>query len=145
MAFLPPSTNKGFKGSPASAWFTVALGFGWLLPGLVHSLLPDGGAGSIAGIDMSVQPQLVIALFAWAGATQIVHGLLLIMIGWRYRSLVPLALLLSLMERALLSLSGWVRHVPADGHHPPQHYGSLILLPVILLFLILSLRTSESR
>jgi hypothetical protein len=49
------------------------------------------------------------------------------------------------MERALLSLSGWVRHVPADGHHPPQHYGSLILLPVILLFLILSLRTSESR
>lgn len=145
MALLPPSTNAAYRGAGESAGFTMLLGVGWLVPGLIHSLLPDGGAGSIAGIDMGLQPQLIVALFAWAGATQIVHGVMLLLIGWRYRTLVPLALLLSLIERALLSWSGWVRHVPADGQHPPQHYASLILLPLIALFLILSLRPGSAR
>lgn len=145
MALLPPTTNDAYDGAPMAAWFVALLGFGWLIPGLIHSLSPDGGAGSIAGIDMRQQPQLILALFAWAGATQIAHGVMLILIGWRYRPLVPLALLLSLIERALLSWSGWVRHGPTDGHHPPQHYASLIALPLILLFLCLSLRPWKAR
>ena len=145
MPLLPGSTNAAYRGAPVAAWFTMLLGVGWLVPGAIHSFLPDGGAGSIAGIDMRHQPQLIMALFAWAGATQMAHGAMLIVIGWRYRPLVPLALLLSLIERALLSWSGWVRHVPIDGHHPPEHYGSLIAVPLILLFLILSLRTAERR
>lgn len=145
MALLPTSTNDAYHGAPAAAWFTALLGIGWLVPGLIHSLLPDGGAGSIAGIDMSLQPQLIVAMFAWAGATQIVHGVALIVIALRYRPLVPLMLALSLVERALLSWSGWVRHVPVNGHHPPEHYGSLIAVPLITLFLWLSLRKQGER
>lgn len=145
MTLLPPSTNDAYRGATVAAWFVILLGLGWVVPGLIHSLLPDGGAGSIAGIDLSVQPELILALFAWAGATQIAHGVMLILIGWRYRPLVPLALVLSLIERALLSWSGWVQHVPTNGHHPPQHYASLIALPLILLFLCLSLRHAEAR
>jgi hypothetical protein len=61
----------------------------------------------------------------------------------RYRTLVPLFLLVSLIERLLLSWSGWIKHVPVSGHHPPEHYASLISLPVILLFLWLSVRQSR--
>lgn len=141
---LPPSTNEAYGGPAGPVWFTGFLGVAWIIPGLIHSLLPDGGAGSIAGIDMSLQPQLVIALFAWAGATQIVHGLALVIIAWRYRPLVPLMLALSLIERLLLSWSGWVRHLPVNGQHPPEHYGSLIAVPLIALFLWLSLRKDEA-
>jgi hypothetical protein len=82
-------------------------------------------------------------MFAWAGATQIAHGIVTLVVALRYRTLVPLFLLVSLVERILLSVSGWVRHVPVSGHHPPEHYASLVSLPVILLFLWLALRRSD--
>jgi len=138
---LPPTTNAGYRGSPAAAWFTVLLALGWIGPGLIHMLPPDGGAGVIAGIDLGPARRTIIAIFAWAGATQFAHGLTLLVIGLRYRPLVPLVLAISLAERALLSLFGWVvKAPPLAGHHPPEHYGSLILLPLIALFLWLSLR-----
>lgn len=142
---LPASTNSSYHGAPSAAWFTIILGLAWIGPGLIHSFLPDGGAGVIAGIGLSRSRDLIVGMFAWAGATQLAHGILLLLIGWRYRPLVPLALAVSLLERSLLALSGWVRHAPAHGHHPPEHYGSLIAVPFILLFLILSLRPTSSN
>lgn len=111
---------------------------------MIHSLLPDGGAGTIAGLDLSHNPTVIFGLFAWAGATQIAHGIVTVAVGLRYRSLVPLFLAVSLLERILLSWSGWVRHVPVSGHQPPEHYASLISVPVILVFLWLSLRTIKA-
>lgn len=138
--FLPPSTNADYRGSPYAAWFLVFYGIAWIVPGMIHSFLPDGGADTIAGLDLSHNPTMIFSMFAWAGATQIAHGIVTLMVALRYRTLVPLFLLVSLVERILLSWSGWVKHVPISGHHPLGHYGSLISLPVILLFLWLSVR-----
>ena len=33
---------------------------------MIHSFLPDGGAGTIAGLDLSHNRQLILGLFAWA-------------------------------------------------------------------------------
>jgi hypothetical protein len=46
----------------------------------------------------------------------------------------------SLIERLLLSWSAWVKHVPTSSHHPPEHFASLFCVPVLLLFLWLSVR-----
>ena len=138
-ALLPPSTNRQYRGSLWSAWFTVLLGLGWIGPGLIHYFLPDGGAGTIAGIDLGTAGPIIIKIFAWAGATQLVHGITLLMVGLRYRTLVPLMLLLTVIERAMLSWSAWGHALPA-AHHPPEHYGSLATLPLAALFLWLSLR-----
>jgi hypothetical protein len=135
--------NARYNGSRAAAWFTVLLGLLWIGPGLVHSFLPDGGAEAMTGIDTSQNVNLIVTMFAWAGATQLVHGMLLTAIGLWYRPLVPLALLLSLIERSLLSLSAWVRHVPVTGQHPPEHYGNAIAVPLIFIFLLLSLRDAR--
>ncbi len=139
-ALLPPSTNDQYRGSRFAAWFLGLYGVGWIVPGAIHSFLPDGGAGVIAGLDLSHNPTMIFGMFAWAGATQIAHGIVTLIVAIRYRALVPLFLAVSLLERALLAWSGWVWHVPVSGHHPPEHYGSLVLLPVIALFLWLSLR-----
>jgi len=141
--FLPPSNNDQYQGSRYSAWFLALYGIGWIVPGMIHSFLPDGGAGVIAGLDLSHNPTLIFGLFAWAGATQIAHGIVTLVVALRYRVMVPLFLLVSLIERTLLSWSGWVSHIPVSGHHPPEHYGSLISLPVILLFLWLSVRRAS--
>lgn len=141
--FLPPSTNADYRGSRYSAWFLAFYGSAWIVPGMVHSFLPDGGAGTIAGLDISDNPTMIFGMFAWAGATQIAHGIVTLVVALCYRSLVPLFLLVSLIERLLLSWSGWVKHVPISGHHPPEHYASLVSIPVILLFLWLALRRSS--
>lgn len=142
-AFLPPSTNAQYRGSRYAAWYLAFYGVTWIVPGMIHSFLPDGGAGTIAGLDLSHNPTMIFGMFAWAGATQIAHGIVTLVVALRYRSLVPLFLLVSLLERILLSWSGWVRHVPVSGQHPPEHYASLVSLPLISLFLWLALRRSS--
>lgn len=139
-ALLPPSTNHHYRGARAAAWFLGLYGIGWIVPGMIHSFLPDGGAGTIAGLDLGHKPALIIGLFAWAGATQIAHGMVILAVAIHYRALVPLFLLVSLVERSLLSWSAWVGRAQPQAHHPPEHYVSLILIPVILLFLLLALR-----
>lgn len=142
-AILPQSTNNQYRGSRYAAWFLAAYGIGWIVPGMIHSFLPDGGAGVIAGLDLSHNPTMIFGMFAWAGATQIAHGIVTLAVALRYRTLVPLFLIVSFLERLLLSWSGWIKHGPVSGHHPPEHYASLILLPIILLFLWLSVRRSR--
>lgn len=144
-ALLTPSTNHQYRGSPAAAWFLTLYGAGWIVPGLIHSFLPDGGAGSIAGLDLGPNPALIIGLFAWAGATQIAHGIVTLLVGLFYRSLVPLFLLVSLLERSLLSWSAWVGRTEPGIHHPPEHFASLILIPVISFFLLLALRPAANQ
>jgi hypothetical protein len=139
---LPPSTNAQYQGARSAAWFLAFYGVAWIVPGMIHSFLPDGGAGVIAGLDLSHNPTLIFGMFAWAGATQIAHGIVTLAVALRYRTLVPLFLIVSFLERLLLSWSGWITHVPVSGHHPPEHYASLFSLPVILLFLGLSIRRS---
>lgn len=140
---LPPSTNDHYAGSRYAAWFLTLAGIGATVSGAIHSFLPDGGAGVIAGLDLSEGAGRVFALFAWAGATQLAHGVVMFAVGVRYRPLVPLLLLVSLIERILLSWSGWMKHIPADGHHPPEHYISVIAIPIIILCLWLSLRRTD--
>jgi hypothetical protein len=141
MDFLPPSTNADYRGSRAAAWFLLLCAVLTLLPGLIHSFLPDGGAGVIAGLDMGDRAELVRSVFAWEGATQLAFGLALLAVALRYRPLTPLFLALVIVERGLMSLQGWILLPPAGGHHPPEHYASPVAVVLAAMFLLLSLRT----
>lgn len=137
---LPASTNDQYQGAKASAWFLALLGVGSFIPGCIHYFLPDGGAGVIAGIDLTHSRDIIVAAFAWMGATQIPYGLAQLTVAMRYRSLVPLFLALALLERTLAAVAAWITKASPTGHHPPENYAVVILAPLILLFLILSLR-----
>lgn len=144
MSILPPSTNAGYQGHPAAPLFLLLAAILTLGPGLIHSFLPDGGAGVIAGLDMGDRRDLVVALFRWQGATQIAFGLAILAVALRYRSLTPLFLVLLMVERGLMALHGWVLSPPASGHHPPEHFGSLAGVALGGVFLVLALRRRPS-
>jgi hypothetical protein len=137
---LPPSTNGLYRGARASAWFLAVGALFTLGPGLIHSFLPDGGAGVIAGLDMGDRRELVIGVFRWEGATQLAFGLAMLAVAIRYRPLTPLFLALVLLQAALVALQGWVLSPPANGHHPPAHYGAVAAALLSAAFLALSLR-----
>jgi hypothetical protein len=140
MPLLPPSTNARYTGSPLAAFVLTLFGVLTIIPGCIHTFLPDGGAGSIAGLDLSSNGRLIVAVFAWAGATQIVFGLAALIVSLRYRDLVPLLLALAILERALHALNGWIFNGGGVVHHPPEHYAVLVALPVLIVALVLSLR-----
>ena len=140
MTFLPRSTNDRYAGSPLAAWFLTFVGLTTLGPGLIHVFLPDGGAGVIAGMDLSKHGAAIVGVFAWAGATQIVWGLTLLAASLRYRSFVPPLFALLLLERSLIALNLWVLKAPAGDHRPPAAYATLVLLPLLVAALVLSRR-----
>jgi hypothetical protein len=140
VSFLAPSTNASYEGSPLAAWLLAFVGVTTILPGLIHVFLPDGGAGVIAGMDLSGNGRNVVGVFAWAGATQIAWGIALLTASLRYRPLVPPLLALVLLERTLIALNLWVLKAPPGGHRPPEAYATLVAIPLLAAALALSVR-----
>ena len=143
MALFPPSTNSAYLGATVSAWYLMLAGVMEIIPGSIHYFLPDGGAGVIGGVDLSTRGETIIAIFAWVGSLQIPFGLMLLIIGARYRTLVPIGLMAVIIERSLISYDGWFGKASLSGHHPPAHYGSVVAVVLGLLFLVLALRTQR--
>ena len=138
--FLPASTNAQYRGSPLAAWFLTFVGITTIGPGLIHVFLPDGGAGVIAGLDLSGSGAQIVGVFAWAGATQIVWGTTLLAASLRYRSFVPPLLALLLLERGLMAFCQWVWKGGAGEHRPPEAYATLAVLPLLAGALALARR-----
>jgi hypothetical protein len=145
MTLLPPSTNHLYRGSLASAWFLGLYGLLELITGLIHFFLPDGGAGVIAGLDLTQSEHVIIGVFAWMGALQVAYGLGITAVALWYRPLVPLFLALALLERTLMALAAWVTKPSPTGHHPPEHYASLLLVPVLAMFLAMAIRSRSEK
>jgi hypothetical protein len=142
-SLLPRSSNADYAGSPLAAWFLVLFGIATIVPGCIHYFLPDGGAGVIAGIDLGAQRRTIVAVFAWFGALQIPHGIAEVVVGVRYRTLVPLCLLLIIVERGLMAIDGWLLK-GAGGHHPPEHYASVAVVILATIFLALALHRART-
>jgi hypothetical protein len=139
-SFLPPSTNADYNGARSAVLFLGLAAVLIIVPGLIHSVLPDGGARTIAKLDLGDRAALVRGVFAWEGATQLALGVAMFAVAIRYRPLTPLFLSLVIIERGLMALQGWVINPPANGDHPPEHYASPIAVALAVIFLILSLR-----
>jgi hypothetical protein len=87
--------------------------------GAVHSFAPDGGAHSIAGLDLTTNAPTILSLFAALGLQQLVMGFFQIYVLLRRRDLVPLALGLqtALTAAGVANLFFWRRlpvHVPGE-------------------------------
>lgn len=139
MSLLPPSMNLLYRGSLASVGVLGLYGLLELGTGCVHYCLPDGGAAVIAGLDLTENKHVIIGVFAWMGALQIAYGLGGVAVACWYRPFVPLFLGLAMLERILMSVAAWVTKPSPTGHHPPEHYASLLLVPVLAVFLAMAM------
>jgi hypothetical protein len=144
-ARLLPPARSGYSGSKPSTHFLALIGILTIVPGCIHSFLPDGGAGVIAGLDLDQCGAVIVAMFAWAGATQIAFGTVLLLAGVRSRALVPGVLTLVLFERGRHALNAWVLPSAGVRHRPPEHYAVLVAFPRLLTALALSLRERNGR
>lgn len=105
---------------------------------LIHFLAPDGGAGTIAGIDLSFAgSQSVVFAFGLWGLSQLIYGFLQLLVAIRYRSLVPLMWLILIFETLGRMLVG-IMKPPVLLHTPPGGIANYLILPLAIAMLILT-------
>jgi len=108
-----------------------------MIRSLIHIFAPDGGAGSIAGIDLTVTgAQGIVFAFGLWGSSQFLMSLFKLLVIIRYRSLIPLMYLFVILEIILRIIIGGIKPVEFQ-HIPPGAIGNWVILPLAALMFTL--------
>ena len=115
------------------------------LRSLAHIFLPDGGANSIAGLDVSgAGGNNLIAMFAQWGYTQLLLSVMMWGVIIFARNLLPFALLVQTLDWGGRILIGLMKPIEVASA-PPGEIGSYILWPLCLIALWFSLRKPTAK
>ena len=119
---LPKTVTNEYRGARIAKWVSIAVTAMTVGRSLAHMFLPDGGAQSIATIPLDAYSTgasaAVIGMFAQWGLTQLMFGLLYVVVLWRYRSLIPLMWLFILFEWTGRLLLGFFKPFETAGTAP---------------------------
>jgi hypothetical protein len=136
---LPAQADNTIRGTKLPGYVFMLIALVSIVRSLIHLLAPDGGARSIAGMDLPVSSaDGVIFAFALWGSAQLIYAFVQLAVVFRYRSLVPLMYLLLIAETLLRQLVGHMKPVHFV-HTPPGAIGNYVMLPLAALMLTLSL------
>lgn len=102
-----------------------------LARGAIHAFAPDGGAHSIAGLNLGDERATILALFASIGFRQMVAGAFQLLVVFRFRNLVWLFLAMQAAETAL-SMANLYFWRPFPTVVPGQIFNLALLLLQIL-------------
>lgn len=148
-SLFPLQADNNYQGSPISKWALIALTALFTGRSLIHYFKDDGGANSIASfVTFAGTPDpdtLIYLLFSLWGGQQLLTAFVIMIVLWRYRSLIPLMFLVIVFEQTFRIGAGLLHPLSADyyQHTPPGALMNLPLLGLALVFLFLSLKQSK--
>ncbi len=119
-----------------------------LVRGGIHDFVPDGGAHSIAGLDLSTNAQTILGLFAIIGVQQIAIGLFELYVLVLRRDLVALTLSLQTLLTAL-GVYNLLLHRPLPIVVPGQMFNAALLAVLVATLALMAVaargRAKESH
>jgi uncharacterized membrane protein HdeD (DUF308 family) len=112
----------------------------------VHLFASDGGANSIAGIDVSVEGgDNIIAIFHQWGAIQLILAGLLVVLFFRYPGLTPLVVLTLAIDPIMRALAGQMMSVTSQSTPPGEALNWPAFFTLVLLFAASIAERSSSK
>ena len=128
-----PSTYKGHKSIRIiTAVYLLIV----VIRSCVHLFASDGGANSIAGIDVSVEGgDNIIAIFHQWGAIQLILAGLLVLLFFRYPGLTPLVVLTLAIDPIMRSIAGQMMPVTSQSTPPGEALNWPAFFTLVVLFL----------
>ncbi len=136
---LPAQADNTIRGMKLPVYVFALISVVSMVRSCIHLLAPDGGAGSIAGMNLAVDGAGgIIFAFALWGSAQLIYAVIQLVVAFRYRSLVPFMYALLIAETLLRQLVGHMKPV-TFAHTPPGAIGNYVILPLAGLMLVLSL------
>lgn len=147
---FPRSVDNDYRGHRLALWVLVPITFLTLGRSLIHMFRFDGGAQSIATIplDRYSDPAAaaVILIFGLWGLSQLLLGLLYVVVLIRYRALIPLMYLTLILEYCgRVALGAW-KPIETLGRPPGARFTLvMIVLSVVMFWFSLRKRPPETR
>lgn len=134
-----PSTFNGHKSIRVVTAFFLLVA---LVRSCIHMFSADGGANSIAGIDISVEGgNNIVAIFHQWGAIQLILATLLLILFFRYPGFTPLIVLTLAIDPITRAISGQIAPLTAEGTPP----GEALNWPVFVLLAALFVASLVER
>lgn len=137
---FPKQITNTYTGHPIALYAFYLITSITLIRSLIHILAPDGGAQSIATIPLDTysveSANTVIFIFGLWGISQLLLGILFLIIVVRYKALIPLMYILIFTEYTLRLILGLFKPITLVGI-APGGIGNyvFIILSIILFFL----------
>jgi hypothetical protein len=145
---FPKTIDNYYRGMSIAKWFFVAMTVLTISRSLAHIFLPDGGAHSIATIPLdaftSEAAVVIIGMFAQWGLTQLMFGLIYVLVLWRYQSLIPLMWIFIFFEWMGRLLTGLFKPFETVGQ-VPGGIGNRIFPVLAVIMLWLSLHENHRK
>ena len=142
---LPAKIDNAIRGRKLPFYVFALYAIVSTVRSCIHLLSPDGGAGTIAGMDLSVAgADGIIFAFALWGSSQLLFAIIQLLVVFRYRSLVPFMYLMLILEVLLRELVGHMKPV-TFAHTPPGAIGNQLILPLAALMLGLALWSANRK
>ena len=142
---LPERVDNTYSGNALAFYVFIMLTVMTTFRSLAHILLPDGGAESIATIDVDVEGgDAIVAMFAYWGLSQLILAVLYILSIVRYKSLVPLMYLTMVVEYTLRFVIGLAKPMEHSGTAPGE-VANVVLPLFTLIMLLLSLQQTSTE
>ena len=146
---FPQPFDNEFKGHPIALWFFYALTALTLWRSQHHLLAADGGAQSIASIPLDTYSAsagaAVISVFALWGLSQLIVGFIYLVVCLRYKSMIPLMLLLGVFEYLVrLAYVGVFKPIETVETAPGAAMNLPLLIILVFMFFLSVRRTEPS-
>ena len=140
---FPKTIDNKYNGYKLSLYFFYLITSVTLVRSLIHIIAPDGGAQSIATIPLNQYPQdaatTVILIFSLWGSSQLILGLIYVVVVIKYKSLIPLMYLLLFAEYAMRLGLGHLKPITTFGTAPGA-VENYIMIPLSIILFFLSIR-----
>lgn len=144
---FPKTIDNRYRGQRLALWLFYPLIAVTLWRSQHHIFAADGGAQSIATIPLDTfggdGAAAVISAFALWGLSQLLLGLVFLLVAIRYRALVPLCWLLVVLEYGGRVLIGMWKAMPTE-ETAPGAAAALPLAGIAVLMVALSLWPSKA-
>ena len=145
LRLFPKQVDNTFDGYRIVVWVFLLIAIFTVVRSCIHVFAPDGGAGSIAGIDVSVAGgSNIISMFAFWGLSQFLLGFVYLVVFFRYKSLIPFMYMLVLLEYSGRIIIGFVKPFQVS-RTPPGAFGDYVLVPLAMIMLVLALKRPKRQ
>ncbi|MGY5878736.1 MAG: hypothetical protein RTV31_00740 [Candidatus Thorarchaeota archaeon] len=142
---LPEQINNEFSGYKFTVYAFFAFIIMTVARSLAHMFLPDGGAESIATIDLNTEgADIIVAMFAQWGLSQLLMAGLYIIVLFRYKSMIPLMYIIIIAEYAGRIGMGLLKPLETVGTAPGA-IGNFIIVPLAIILFIFSIREPKPK
>jgi len=143
---LPATIDDNFRGNKIALWFFYFITLVTIVRSCIHIFKDDGGAQSIGTIPIDTYTEAgeatVIMIFAYWGLSQLMFGIIQLIVAIKYKSLVPLMYLMLILEWAGRFLISLWKPIETVGQ-APGGIGNMVMPLVCLVMFFLSISYSK--